>query len=411
MRFDYGDRYVRLSGPREWDWYTRQGLLLLDRDFSVVRPPRPSQSGSTRGSWWSGHRGDRPRRAARIPIRSAVDVDSSGVSTFVPMATVSNALVPTLFPHSLGLDWRLMGGVKGAIHALVWFDGMGTMEVIAGTVGQVTGAAAAAGATVSVPPLSFGLAPPVLLDTPGRKPQKNFMWLPLPGLDADPLFVFSFAPLVIIRCPIATGACSDVQRQSLEETGLPSSAKHWRGSSSFVPLPERIRFPQSSDSSATGATNGTIEIQFLGLVHWRVFHARYVHRFVLLSVQVPDPQAHAHDDAHTHAHAAGVGLSLTDRMAAALTSGDSLLSTPLIRVLGASDPFDLMDPSAQLPASMGGVFQVTFGMSLHLEQRPLHPDCGKLVLAFGRDDRQAWTIVMPLHMAMSSLRTFNRSAE
>lgn len=383
MRFEYDDRYARLPGPRNFDWYTRQGALLLDANFAPVDGPA------------SGRRVRRCRRAS--PNRC--EADASGVSTFVPITSVSSAAVPTLFPGGIGLDWRLMVGVGGSLHTLVWFDGQGTMEMSVGPPAAAPAAAAAAGGARPSPPLSFRLSRAVLVDTPGSRPQKNFMWLPLPGLDAEPFYVFSFAPLVIIRCPIATGKCSDVVRQSLADSQLPPDARHWRGSSSFVPLPERSRFPASQSSS--GAVNQTVEIQFLGLVHVRVFHARYVHRFVLLSVRVPGPQAHG----------VGARATVTERMAAALTSPDVNASMPLIRVLGASDPFDLMDASAELPASKGGVYQVTFGMSLHLEQRPLHPDCGKLVLAFGRDDRQAWAVVMPLNMAINSLKTFNQSMD
>ena len=122
------------------------------------------------------------------------------------------------FPHSLGLDWRLRGGDRGSPERSARSSGSTAWEPWksprAGTVGQATApaTAAAAGDTVSVSPLSFGLAPPVLLQTPGTKPLKNFM-------AADPPFVLSFAPLGNIRCPTGTCACGDVQRRRLAETG------------------------------------------------------------------------------------------------------------------------------------------------------------------------------------------------
>ena len=428
MRFDLrAGRLVRIPGPQA-SWHIRQGILLIDRHFLPVVQPAATAAA-----------------AAAVPTSSLVPPFvvpndphqtgrcSSSSSSFIPSVTISNVAAPTLLPAGLGLDWRFVVGVNGTVHALSWLRGrMATFQVNVdarpatqpqpqpgqgqGPTPTPTPTPAAAPAPAPGPlsasassssSSSFRLSDdPVKLRTSGVGMQKNFMWLPLPGREADPLYVFSFAPLVVIRCPLATGVCSDVVRERPAESRLPPSARHWRGSSSFVPL-------RSSDGpTATAApASGANEIKFIGLVHSRVFHARYKHQFVLLSVRVPHVPAAAVPSSPPAA-AAAAASSVVDLPAASvrLSSVDwSSLSSSSIRVLGASDPFDLMPASAPLPASLGGALQVTFGMSLHLEDRAQHPDCGKLVLAFGRDDGQSWAIIMPLTMAINAIRMFNQS--
>lgn len=438
MRFDLrAGRLVRIPGPQA-RWHIRQGILLIDRHFlPVVQPAAKAAAAAA---------------TAAVPTSSLVPPFvvpndphqtgrcSSSSSSFIPSVTISNRAAPTLLPAGLGLDWRFVVGVNGTLHALSSLKGlMATFKVNVdarpptqpqpqpGQGPTRTPAAApapgplSASAAASSSSSSFRLSDgPVQLRTSGGRTQKNFMWLPLPGREADPLYVFSFAPLVVIRCPLATGVCSDVIRERPAESRLPPSARHWRGSSSFVPLPSADG-PTATAPPASGS--GANEMKFLGLVHSRVFHARYEHRFVLLSVRVPDVHARTHSEPHAHvpaaaapssppAAAAAAASSVFDLPAASvrLSSVDwSSLSSSSIRVLGASDPFDLMAASAPLPASLGGALQVTFGMSLHLEDRAQHPDCGKLVLAFGRDDGQSWAIVMPVTMAINTIRMFNKS--
>jgi hypothetical protein len=412
---DFSTRsYVKLPGPAAM-WTFKNGIQLVDPwfqpiDLAAIEPagdqlridadciPPPQwqthshqtavdqlQEAHAQANTWRKRIQQQENQQPGLPAASFAHVCGSSSLPSPLLPSFSAALRAQLLPERecKGLDSRLLQSPLASppqLTALLWEKahqriGLITEEVQQQSLPTVTGDASSKLQFYSSWNCSGGWEQRGWEEDKSDW-KKNYMSVNQLRPCEQNFFVVRFFPLVVLRCTLE-GRCLTQQDSVKASPGL--VAKHWRGSSSFVPV---------ATDAAVAADIVQQEGLYLGVIHERLKRTHYVHRFVLLAAPETFQRKHCSELKRMEnlSQFSSTDVSPPSACDTSCCSSDLISASPLFSVVAYSPAFHFLPPhSPAFPTT-----QVEFGMSLVLESREGHPHEGHLLISYGKEDTQAW---------------------